>query len=355
MTRVALTFGLFLSFVSTALGQIEFRLLVGGLGADSGFTAGVELLRYRTLGPFDVRARFLGSVKKYEHVELSFESPPPATHDFFTEIRFRYRNYPEDDFWGLGPDTAKSSRTNYRLEDFSATATMGLHYRSGLRIAGVVGLIETNVGPGTDEDYASSEEVFSEAAAPGIGSAPDYWNAGIEVDFDRRDNRDNATSGGFGAFSWSRFSDREPGDWSFDRYTLEYRHFVGLGTGRRLAGRARLETTRELERHRVPIFVQPFVGGTDTVRGFHQYRFRSGSSIVFNLEYRHDFMGVLTGVAFVDAGRVGERPSDLGLGGLEGSLGGGIRVRFGDRVFFGADVGVSDEGSHLWFRSGHTF
>jgi outer membrane protein assembly factor BamA len=249
----------------------------------------------------------------------------------------------------------KSARTNYRLEDVWATVIMGLHARSGLRIAGVVGLIETNVGPGSDGDYASSETVFSEATAPGLGSAPDYWRVGAEVDYDRRNSRDDTTAGGFGAFSWNRFADRSEGDFSFNRYTAEYRQFVALGTGRRLAGRARFAVTREFEGHRVPIFLQPSVGGTDTVRGFHQYRFRSGSAVVFNLEYRHDFMGVLRGVAFVDAGRVGERPSDLDLGGLEGSLGGGIRVRFGDRVFFGADVGVSDEGSHLWFRSGHTF
>ena len=83
--------------------QVLFRPILGGLPADSGLAAGFELLRYRTLGPFDAHARIVGSLKKYEHVELSLESPPPATHDFFSEFRLRYRNYPQEDFWGLGP------------------------------------------------------------------------------------------------------------------------------------------------------------------------------------------------------------------------------------------------------------
>jgi hypothetical protein len=339
----------------SSFGQVHFTPIVGGLPADSGFTAGIELLRYRTIGPYDARARFMGSIKKYEHVELSLESPPPATHDFFSEIRFRYRNYPEDDFWGLGPDTSESSRTNYRLEDIRLSFGAGLHYRNGLRIAGVVGLTETNVGPGKDRDHPSTETLFSEVTAPGLGSAPDYWYGGVEIDLDRRDNRENPAGGDFAAFSWTRFADRADGDFSFDRYTAEYRRFLALGSGRRLAGRARFITTSEFDGHRIPIFLEPSVGGTDTLRGFHQYRFRSGSSLVFNLEYRHDLMGFLTGIVFADAGRVAEGPMDLDFGGLRGSAGGGVRVGFGDRVLFGVDVGASSEGTHLWFRSGHTF
>ncbi len=343
------------TLAGTSLAQVEITPIVGGLPADSGFTAGFELLRYRTIGPFDARARFLASVRKYEQVEISLESPPPATHDFFSEIRFRYRNYPEDDFWGLGPDTSRSWRTNYRLEDVSLSFTAGLHWRNGLRVAGVAGVTRTNVGPGKSDDYPSTETLFSEDSAPGLGTAPDYWLGGVEVDLDRRNNRENPSAGDLARFAWTRFADRVEGDFSFDRYAVEYRRFLGLGPGRRLAGRAQLVATREVDGHQVPIFLQPGIGGTDTVRGYHQYRFRSGSSLLFNLEYRHDFFGFLTGIAFVDAGRVEPAISDLGLDDLRGAGGGGFRFGFGDRVFFGVDVGVSSEGTRFWLRSGHTF
>jgi hemolysin activation/secretion protein len=98
------------------------------------------------------------------------------------------------------------------------------------------------------------------------------------------------------------------------------------------------------------------VGGTDTVRGFDQYRFRSGSALLLNLEYRQEWKGLLDTIVFADAGRVVDRPSDLGLRrGLRGAAGLGARVRLGGRVFIGVDLGFSRDGPELWFRSGHVF
>ncbi len=336
-------------------GQVLFRPVLGGLPADSGLAAGFELLRYRTLGPFDARARIVGSLKKYEHVELSLESPPPATHDFFSEFRLRYRNYPQEDFWGLGPDSNEDRHSNYRLEDVWLTGTAGLHFRSGLRVAAFGGLVEVNAGPGTDKKYPSTEQQFTVAEATALEAAPDYWRGGIRLDYDRRDDRDDPRAGDVASFEWARFEDREPGDYSFHRYEFEYRRFLSLSDAGRIAGRARAVLTGKASGHEIPFFLQPSIGGTDTVRGFDQYRFRSGNALLFNIEYRRAMMGFLDAVAFVDAGSVTARPHDLSLNELRGTAGGGVRVRFGGRVFFGLDAGFSREGAHFWFRSGHSF
>ena len=338
-----------------SVAQVLFSPILGGLPADSGLAAGFELLRYRTLGPFDVRARFIGSLKKYEHAELSLEYPPPATHDFFSEVGLRYRNYPQEDFWGLGPDSEENRRSNYRLEDLWLTAIAGLHFRSGLRIAGILGLIEANVGPGKDRRYPSTERVFADSEAPALAVTPDYWRGGVRLDYDRRDNRNDPASGDIASFEWTRFSDRTPGDFSFNRYELEYRRFFSLSPSRRVAGRVRLILTDKTPGHEIPFFLQPSIGGTDTVRGLKQYRFRSGNSVLLNVEYRQAWLGFLEAVAFGDAGRVADRASDLNLEELRVSAGAGARVRLGGRVFFGVDVGFSNEGHALWFRSGHTF
>ena len=338
-----------------AAAQILFRPVLGGLPADSGLAAGFELLRHRTLGPFDARTRFVGSVKQYEHVDLGLESPPPATHDFFSEIRLRYRNYPEEDFWGLGPDSDESARSNYRLEDVRLRGMAGLHFRSGFRVAGVLGFTKANVGPGRDDDFPSTGAAFRPEEAPGLTASPDYWQVGLQLDYDRRDDRDDPRAGQFAAFEWTRFGDRAPGDFSFDRFELDYRHFFALSNSGRLAGRVRILLAEPRPGHTIPFYLQPSVGGTDTVRGFDQYRFRSDNALVFNLEYRQAWKGVFDIVLFADAGRVTSRRSELGLADLHGSAGVGGRVRFGSQVFFGADLGFSREGHEIWFRSDHTF
>ena len=339
----------------SAEAQILFRPILGGLPADSGLAAGFELLRYRTLGPFDARARFVGSLKKYEFAELSLESPPPATNDFFSEVRLRYRNYPQEDFWGLGPDSEQRRRSNYRLEDVWLTGAAGLHFRSGFRVAAFIGSIEANVGPGKDRKYPSTEIQFNTTEAPGLDLTPSYWHGGIRVDYDRRDNRDDPASGDLSLFEWTSFKDREAGDFSFNRYEFQYQRFFALSDSRRIAGRARMVLTGTEPGHEIPFYLQPSIGGTDTVRGFNQYRFRSGNSLLFNMEYRQAFLGFFDAIAFADAGSVSVRPSDLSLKDLRGAVGAGARIRVGGRVFFGVDVGFSGEDTRLWFRSGHTF
>jgi len=335
--------------------QILYHPILGGLPADSGLAAGVEFVRYQTMGPFDARARFTGSVKKYEHVELSLELPPPATNDFFSEIRLRYRNYPEDDFWGLGESTDRNRRSNYRLEDATLTGQAGLHFRSGLRLAAIAGLLETNIGPGGDGDFPSTEAAFTPAETPGLEASPDYWLLGARIDYDRRDNRDDTRSGQLALFEWTRYADRAPGDWSFHRYQLEYRQFLPITDDARVALRARAVLTDTFPGHTIPFYLQPSAGGTDTVRGFNQYRFRSGNSLVFNAEFRQAWKSIVDIIVFADAGRVAEGPSDISLQRLQTSLGVGGRVRLGSNTLFGVDVGFSEEGRHFWFRSGHTF
>jgi hypothetical protein len=352
--RVVAAMALAAGVVTKADAQVLFRPIIGGI-SNSGFDAGFELLRYRTLGPFDARAQFIGSVRRYEHVELSLESPPPATHDFFSDIRLRYRNYPQEGFWGLGPDTTEDAQTNYRLEDVWLTGTAGLHFRSGLRLAAIVGRIEANVGPGQDPGVPSTETVFSLSDAPGLAASPDYWRGGAEVSLDRRDTRDDTRSGYLATFEWTRFADDDPGDYSFDRFRLEYRHFFPLSDTRRIAARARLLFTDAVAGHVVPFYMHPSVGGSDTLRGYDHYRFRSNDSVVFNLEYRQGFLEILDLIVFADAGRVAETTSDLGLTDLHGSAGVGGRIRLGERVLFGGDLGFGPEGIQLWFRSSHTF
>lgn len=347
---------LFAAFPRVLSAQILVRpILLGGLPADSGLAGGFELLRYQTLWTYDARARFIGSIKKYEQVELSLESPPPATHDFFSEFRLRYRNYPEEDFWGLGPDSLEERRSNYRLEDIWLTATAGLHFRSGLRIAAVVGLVEANVGPGRDSSYPSTELAFAPADVPALEAAPDYWRGGLRVDYDGRDNREDPGAGELASFEWTRFHDRDSGDFGFQRYEFEYRRYYSISATRRLAGRARVVLTDTKPGQQIPFYMQPSIGGTDTVRGFDQYRFRSGNSLLFNIEYRQVWKGFIDAIAFADAGRVARSASDMGLTRLRGAGGVGARIRFGGRVFFGADLAFSREGKELWFRSGHTF
>ena len=104
-----------------------------------------------------------------------------------------------------------------------------------------------------------------------------------------------------------------------------------------------------------PFFLLPTVGGSDTLRGFQQYRFRDNNILLSSVEYRHEILPVMDLVAFGDAGKVFPEAGQLALSQLEGSAGLGGRFKLRGRMFMGLDVGWSREGVRLWVRGSRTF
>jgi hypothetical protein len=73
------------------------------------------------------------------------------------------------------------------------------------------------------------------------------------------------------------------------------------------------------------------IGGSDTLRGFADYRFRASNSMLFQAEYRHKVWGPFGLLAFYDLGKVALLPSDLSLDHLRHDIGVGGFLRIGNR------------------------
>jgi hypothetical protein len=325
---------------TAAAQRVIVRPLIGGLPADSGFAGGVELERFRAAGPFDARLRAVASVKRYYFLQLTMDAPQIGPSWLFVAGGARYRNYPEEDFWGLGPDTPRDGRQNFLMEDVDLFGEAGVH--AGIaRIALTAGYRRANVGPGRDRDYPSVTEELQ--------TQPRFPYAGASVVLDSRDNESDPRAGGQVALEWTAFES------AFHRYVLDLRKYSNLRPAGRLAFRALLTFTAASAEDGAPFFMLPYAGGPGTVRGFSPYRFRDRNAMILNAEYRKELLSFLDALAFVDAGRVFAEAGNLGFDNLHASGGFGTRVKFGTRIFFGVDVGISREGTHLWFRTGHMF
>jgi len=337
----------------------EHRLVpkIGGLPYDSGIAGGVEYQASRIGGgAVDFRALALGSLKKYEHFELSLGLPRLLKERLFVEGGLRYRNYPEEEFWGLGPDSRKERRSTFRLEDVDYTAAIGIRPRKWLRVGITGGLLNVNTGPGQNRDRPSIDDEFAPEEAPGLDRQPDYWHAGSFVDVDYRDKPSDPRSGGSYRFQWNYNHDRDFGRFSFRSFDIDLQQYFPVADGRdTIAVRSLILLTDTSPGQEIPFFLQPTAGGGGDLRGFHQYRFRDRNRLVFNVEYRWGMFSFFDVIVFGDAGKVFPRPGGFGLNSLEGSAGSGGRLKLGGRVFVGADFGVSREGVRFWFRGSHTF
>jgi outer membrane protein assembly factor BamA len=319
--------------------QTTVKPVIGGFPADSGFSAGAELIRHGLAGPIDGRIKGVLSVKKYELMEAGVEMPELRPW-LSLRLTGRYRNYPQEDFWGIGNDTREDQRTNYLLEDVDGTATLETSFRK-FRAGISGGYLKINTGPGRDKNFPSTPE--------SLQLGPSYRHAGFFLGYHSLDSESDPHKGGRYTFDWTAFTS------SFHRYVIDVRRFVPITADSQLALRAETIFTHSSRGEEIPFFMLPTAGGNDTVRGFNQYRFRDRDAVVLNAEYRRPVAGFLDAVAFVDAGRVFARAGDFGLRELHPAAGFGARFKFGQRVFFGIDLGFSREGKRLWFRSGQMF
>jgi hypothetical protein len=338
-------------------GVAGFRLKLGGLVSGSGFALGPEYLR-RDLwrGRGLVRTAAQTSFKSYQKYDAQFSVHPQREMRYFLDLGAVHRNYPGINYYGPGPDSRKSFRSNFRLEDTEFNGIAGVRPIPHLQAGGSVGYLLVNVGPGTDKRFVSAERVFPAAETVGIDQQADFLRHGFFAQYDYRDIPGGPRSGGNYIVEYSDYSDRTLGRHDFRRLDLHLQQFLGFFNGRRvIALRGKSVWTFPNEGQQVPFYLQPTLGGSDDLRGFRPFRFYDDNLIVMNAEYRWETFSGLDMAVFADAGKVFPKHSQWNLHDLESSVGLGLRFNVRNNVFLRLDVGFSHEGFQAWVKFNNIF
>lgn len=338
-------------------GIAGFRVKLGGLASGSGFALGPEYLRrdlWNETALFRAAAQM--SFRGYQKYDLQFSVPPVNRGLYFFELGAVHRNYPQVNYYGPGPDSRKSSRSNFRLEDTEWNGTLGVRPVSHLSLGGSAGYLLVNVGPGTDARFISAEQVFTPAEAVGIDNQADFLRSGFFAQYDHRDNPGGPRSGGNYFIEFSHYSDRTLGRHDFERLDFELQQYIPFFNERRvIALRAKSSLTFTDDGQRVPFYLQPTLGGSDDLRGFRPFRFYDDNLIALNAEYRWETFSGLDMALFADAGKVFPRRAQWNFRDLEGSVGFGLRFNVRNSVFLRTDVGFSHEGFQVWIKFNNVF
>ena len=225
-----------------------------------------------------------------------------------------------------------------------------------LAIGGTAQYLMVNVGPGREDEYASADRTYTEATTPGIQVQSNFVQGGGFVEYDWRDNPGGPRRGGNYRAAYSRYADVMRELYSFDRLDLEVQQYIPFFNERRvIALRARTEATDPHDGNRVPFFLQPTLGGPDTLRGYRAFRFYDNASIVLNGEYRWEAFSGLDMALFMDAGQVFERWEQINLRNLKTDWGFGLRFNVRNDVFMRIDTGFSNEGFGVWLKFSNVF
>ncbi|HEY1339997.1 MAG TPA: BamA/TamA family outer membrane protein [Bryobacteraceae bacterium] len=333
------------------------RARLGGLITGSGFAAGPEYLRRDLLhGALQFRTSAVGSLNKFYKMDMQLTAPNLADKHVSLDLYAVHRDYPHIDYYGPGPDSAKTGRSSFLLEDTSFQAKAVIKPVERLRFGPIGRYLLVNVAPGHDDRFVSADRIYTEQTTPGIQIQSNFLQGGGFVEYDWRDYPGEPRNGGAYSAQYLYFGDTQRDHFSFDRLDLEAQQYFGFFNDRRvIALRGRVQATDPRPGNVVPFYLQPNLGGPDDLRGFRPFRFYDNNAVILNGEYRWEVFSGLDMALFVDAGRVFHDWHQINLRELETDYGFGFRFNIRNDVFLRVDTGFSREGFQIWFKFNNIF
>lgn len=331
----------------------------GGLITGGGFALGPRLRRDDLLGDrLRLDAAYQVSFRGFQRYQFGLAAPDLLSKRLFVDFLALHHNYPGVQYYGPGPDSKRTGRTNYRLEDTSADFSLGVRPFTHrlLLIGGSAGYLWTNVGPGKDNRFASTDRTYTPRQAPGIDVQTNFVRYGTFAQFDWRDDALGPRAGGNYVLQFSRYEDQKRDRYSFNRIDLDLQQYIPIFNKTRVfALRGRTILTDVGAGKAVPFYLRPTLGGSDDLRGFRPFRFNDNNLVVFNGEYRWEVFSGLDMAVFADGGKVFARRGQLNFRDLEASVGFGMRFNVRNATFIRVDVGFSHEGFQIWFKFNDIF
>ena len=328
------------------------RLTTGsGIALGAGWRNRELFKRYGTLEAFTA-----ASFRKYWAIETRATFPDLARGRVMADAVATLREYPQESFYGLGPDSRQQDETNYLLRQARAGGRAGVKVVPFTTVGGGLEYLSPRVGRGRDDQSGPMDSLENVDEIPGFNTRVDYVRSSAFVEFDYREPR-NARQGGFYRIERSHYDDRTSGALTFNRTDVDLRQYLGFLAGRRvIALRGVVSTTDAPTGSAVPFYLMPWLGGKDTLRGFRNYRFRGPHSLLLQGEYRWEIWSALEAAVFYDTGKVAFERRDLNLKGLQHAYGFGFRFNTDQAVVMRFDAAFgSRDGKRLHMTLGGVF
>ena len=278
------------------------------------------------------------SWRGYKTAQARLELPRMARSRLALGTHVRWQNFPQVKFYGEGPTTLEEDRSEYQLR---STNLVGYATVRPVEWAGITAQIGW-LKPDT-RGTAPAGVAFT------VPDQPAFAHTELSVTADTRDFPGHPTRGGLVRAAVANYSDRDASRFTFRRYETEAAHFLPMAGGRAvLAVHGWMVASDTDEGQFVPFYLQPSLGGHNTLRSYADYRFHDRNMLLVNVETRIAMMTHVDAAVFLDAGNVAARLGDLNID--KRSYGAGLRLHTRRRTFGRVDVAHGGEGWRLLFR-----
>jgi hypothetical protein len=291
------------------------------------------------------------SWRGYKTVQGRFELPRVARSRLAVGSQFRWQDLTQVSFFGVGAESARSNRSEYRFKSHNLVGYATFRPVEWAAIGAQIGWLRPSILPRSgwfESDRPHTRDVFAADPVFALAGQPTFLQREASVTADTRDFPRHPTRGGVYRAAAANYADSD-GVFSFRRYEAEAAHFVPLANSRLVVAlHGWLVASDTSDGQAVPFYLQPSLGGHNTLRAYPDYRFHDRNLIVINAEGRIAMMAHVDAAVFVDAGNVAPRVADLNLD--KRSYGAGLRLHTRRQTFARLDVARGSEGWGALFR-----
>jgi hypothetical protein len=282
----------------------------------------------------------------YKTAQARVDLPRLARSRLLVGSQLRWQDFPQVAFFGEGADSIASNRSEYRLESANLVGYATFRPIQWLGIGVNAGWLSPSIesrGGFFKRDEPDTRLLFPGDPVFAVSGTPAFVHTEASITADTRDFAGHPTRGGLYRAAAAGFSDRGTGVFSFKRYEIETAQFVPLADSRVVLGlRGWLAASDTNDGQIVPFYLQPSLGGHNSLRSYPDYRFHDRNLMLVNLETRVAMMTHVDAVVFFDAGNVAARAADLNLD--KRSYGVGLRLHSRRQTFARLDVARGSEG-----------
>jgi Omp85 superfamily domain len=324
------------------------QIVLGGMRSGQGFTAGVgyrrsdlwaERLGYRGTA----RGTFQGAYLFDFNLDFHGLRTERAAVRWYT----KYESSPDIDFYGLGNTSPKDNHTTFAYDDFTTDVDASYQALRHVRLGFTGGYLHADTGRGHD-DFPPIDEVFTPDQVPGFEEDTKFTRIGAFIDVDFRDSKTGPRSGGVYGMRYREYWDLDQKAFAFRQTEFEFQQYIPYyNRGRVIAVRSAVVLSFPKGDNQLPLYLQPYLGGNDDLRGFGGYRFRDNHSVYMGVEHRWHASSNLDMAVFVDAGKVVPLKRQVDVTRLNYSGGIGFRFRVRSAVVSRTDFAVSREGFRM--------
>ena len=267
-----------------------------------------------------------------------FELPRLARSRVGFGLQGRWQDFRNLDYYNVGPASTTDQAGTYRLESKQLAGYLTLRPVRWLAVTGELGWLSAT--------FAATDRTSSPSGHRR------FVPASVSLGIDSRDFPSHPTRGILARAVAVHYADRDGGAYSVTQYESDGAVFVPIAGSRVIVALHGWAVASD-DSDAVPFYLQPTIGGGNTLRSYANYRFRDRNMLVTNSEVRFALTTHMDLAAFADIGGVAPRFSDIEMN--KRSYGMGVRLHTRRMTFASLDVANGREGWRALFSLNDSF